>query len=369
MPLTRAKKIAFASAAAVLIAASLVALYFSLGSDGQTRAHLLQLVPSDATAVIFVDLDELRASPFLAKLYTWAPQLKEDSEYAQFVRDSGFSYERDLRRVALAISNHGSTTNLFAVADGIFDRKKIEAFFSRSGKSRQQGKWKVFQLNAAPNEEPFSFAFLGSGRIAVGDSENFLAALSSMQNGSSQSEWTARFERLAGSPFFAVIRQDSALQRAFTSAAPGGFRSPQLASLLAQLQWISVAGKPDGEQLRVVADGECLDPAAASQLRDFLQGILLLAQNGLHDPKLRQKMNPEERQAYLEIIRSADIQKIDRGEWKSVRLSVEITPAFLDLARLSTAVAPAEPTAPAPEKSAKTARPANGETATSGKKK
>src|SRR5882724_5168205 len=106
LSLTRSKKIVFLSAmAALLIAASLVALHFSSDSDGAARQHLLQLAPTDAAAVIFVDLDELRASPFLAKLYAWAPQPGEDSEYAQFVRDSGFSYERDLQRIALAISN------------------------------------------------------------------------------------------------------------------------------------------------------------------------------------------------------------------------------------------------------------------------
>ena len=149
------------------------------------------------------------------------------------------------------------------------------------------------------------------------------------------------------------------MQSALHAAAPGGLVSPQLATLLAQLQWISVAGKSDGEQLRVVADGECLASTTASQLRDFLQGVLLLAQNGLNDPKLRQKMNPEERQAYLEIMSSADIQKIDRGEWKSVRLTLEITPKFLDLARLASAGALAEKTPTPPETPGKNKVPAN----------
>src|SRR6266481_4225657 len=93
MSLTRSKKIVFLSViAAVLVAASLVALHFSSDSDGAARQHLLQLIPTDAVAVIFVDLDKLRASPFLAKLYAWAPKPGEDSEYAQFVLDSGFSY-------------------------------------------------------------------------------------------------------------------------------------------------------------------------------------------------------------------------------------------------------------------------------------
>jgi hypothetical protein len=97
-------------------------------------------------------------------------------------------------------------------------------------------------------------------------------------------------------------------------------------------------------------------------LRDFLQGILLLAQSGLNDPKLRQRMNPEERQAYLEMLRSADIQKLDRGEWKSVRLVLEITPMFLDVARLASAPTPAPTPAP-PGVSAKAALPANAKNA------
>jgi hypothetical protein len=356
MTLTRKKKIALVTAMAVLLLTGMfLALHFSGGSDGSERQHLLQLVPADPTAVIYVDLDELRASPFLAELYAWAPHPNEDSEYAQFVRDTGFSYDRDLQRVVVAISNHGSVTNIFAVADGKFDRKKIEAFFDRNGKSVQQGKWKVFRLNAKANEKPLLFAFLSNDRVAFGNFEDFSAGLSAAPSNPFRAEWNARFERLAGSPLFGVIRQDPAMQGALNAVAPGGFQSPQLSALLGQLQWISIAGKPDGDQLRVVADGECLAPQTASQLSDLLQGVLLLAQNGLNDPKLRQKMNPEEREAYLELLKSADVQKIDRGEWKSVRLVLEIAPKFLDIARVASTSVPADQTSAAPESSQKPA--------------
>jgi hypothetical protein len=350
MSLTPSRKIALISAAAVLFLAGVfLALHFSRDSDSSARHHLLQLVPADATAVIYVDADELHASPFLAELYAWAPYSIEDSEYAQFVHDTGFSYERDLKRVAVSISSHGTSTNIFAVADGKFDRKKIEAFFSRNGKSTQQGKWKVFRLNATANENPLLFTFLSNDRVAFANYEHFSAALSAAPSDTYHAEWNSRFERLAGSPVFAVIRQDPEMQNVLNTVAPSGFQSPQLSALLAQLQWISIAGKPDGDQLRVIADGESVAPSVTSQLNQFLQGVLLLAQNGLNDPKLRQTMKPEERQAYLELLKSADVQKIDRGEWKSVRVLLEITPKFLDITRLASTSTPTDQTSAAPK--------------------
>jgi len=349
MPLTRRKKIAFASAFAFLLATALVlARRFSQDSHASERQQLLGLIPTDSTAVIFLDLDQLRNSPFLAKLYSWAPPASEDSEYAQFVRDTGFSYERDLRKTVVAISSKGATTNLLAIADGQFDRKRIEAFLNRSGRSAQQGKWKVFHLNATARDKALSFMFLSDERIAVTDAENFPSTLAPASGEPGRAEWNTHFERLAGTPLFAVISQNPSIESVFHSAAPGGFRSPQLSLLLAQLRWVSIAGKPEGDQLRVVTEGECLSEPAAAQLRDFLEGILMLAQNGLNDPKLRQQMNPDERQAYLEILKSADVQKIDRGEWKSVRVVLEITPRFLDMARLTSIAAPAD-TSTAPQ--------------------
>jgi hypothetical protein len=135
-----------------------------------------------------------------------------------------------------------------------------------------------------------------------------------------------RFERLAGSPMFALFRQDAAIGAILNTQAPGGFRSPQLAQLLNQLLWISIAGKPEGNGFRVAAEGECPNELTMRQLADFLSGIALMAQGGLNDPKLRQQMDPSEREAYLQLLNSVEVTKLDRGTSKSVRMAMMITP-------------------------------------------
>jgi hypothetical protein len=72
--------------------------------------------------------------------------------------------------------------------------------------------------------------------------------------------------------------------------------------------------------------------------------LLVLAQAGLHDPKMRQQLPPEVREAYIEMLKSADVSQIDRGETKSVRLIFDVTQQFLEAARASLpAASPAAP--------------------------
>src|SRR5438034_112587 len=208
MPLSKRKKIALAVALAFLFVAGLVLVRrFSLDSDASERQQLLQLIPTESTAVLFLDLDQFRNSPFLAKLYSWAPLVGEDAEYAQFVRDTGFSYERDLKKLVVAISNHGTTTNLLAIADGKFDRKKIEAFLNNGGQPAQQGRWNVFHLSATSHDKPLSLSFLSDDRIAITDSENLPATLASATVDSGHAECNAHYKRLAGTTVFAVLCQ------------------------------------------------------------------------------------------------------------------------------------------------------------------
>jgi hypothetical protein len=157
-------------------------------------------------------------------------------------------------------------------------------------------------------------------------------------------EWHEHFLRMAGTPLFAVMRQDSQLLTELSQRTPGGYRSPQLATLLGQLQWISVGAKPDGDQLRVVADGETSNDMVVRQLNDMFSGLLILAQAGLDDPKSRKQLDPKLRDAYAGLLKSAEVQKLDRGTSKSVRLIFEITPALLESAKSATAADPPEKT-------------------------
>jgi len=314
------------------------------GSGSSSRNELLAQMPADTSVVLYIDLDALRQSPFLAELYKWAPQPKADADYAQFLQSTGFNYERDLNRVSIALVKHGQESTLLAVAEGRFDRKKIAAYASQTGTREARGGKEIFSVPMAGGTRRITFTFLRSDRIALTNDASLESTLSQPRADSDTQAWRERFRRLAGSPVFVVVRQDAGAAAALSAQAPGGLQSPQLSALLDQLQWITVAGKPEADHLRVVLEGEGGADAPTKQLSDVINGLLVLAQAGLHDQKLRQQLPPDVREAYLELLKSADVSQIDRGETKSVRLMFDLTPGFLEAARTIMPVVP-----PAPE--------------------
>jgi len=308
--------------------------------SGSAREEILSLMPADASTVLFLDFAELRHAPFIAQLYAWAPQLQADPEYAQFIRDTGFDYERDLDRIAIATEKRGQDSVLFAIADGKFDRQRVSSFALKDGTAQRTKGNEVFSVPASGTTKKISFAFLQNNRIALTNDSNLAIFLEVQKRPKDNAEWHTRFERLAGSPLFAVIKQDSALGSALAARAPGGLRSPQLSILLDQLQWITIAGKPDNDRLRIVAEGECLADATVRQLTDVINGVLILAEGGLNDVKTRQQLDPAMRGAYLDLLKSADVSKIDRGDSKSVRLVFDLTPGFLEAVRKAPPIPP-----------------------------
>jgi hypothetical protein len=308
--------------------------------SNSAREEALALMPTDASAILFADFDGLRQAPFVAKLYAWAPKPQSDADYAQFVKETGFDYERDLQRIAIAVEKRGQDSTLFAILDGKFDRQKISAYALKDGSVVKTRAREIFSVPVSGTAKKVSFAFLRNDRIAVTDDANLAVSLDAKKRTEDVADWRARFERLAGSPVFAVVRQDAAVGTALAGQAPSGLRSPQLSALLDQLQWITLAGKPENDRLRVVAEGECTAEATARQLVDLMNGVVILAQLGLNDAKTRQQLDPAAREAYLELLKSAEISKIDRGDTKSVRLVFDITPRFLEAARRAPPVMP-----------------------------
>jgi hypothetical protein len=310
------------------------------GQHGPGRGDLLAFMPTEASAVFFADFDELRRAPFIAQLYRWAPKPQADPDYSQFVKDTGFDYERDLDLLAVASVKHAQNSALFAIANGKFDRQKISAYAAKSGTVARTGGREIFIVPVTGSQKKISLTFLRNDQVALTNDADLGILLGPRKEDEDKRAWSTRFERLAGSPVIAVIRQDAAAGTALAAQAPSGLRSPQLSSLLDQLKWITLAGKPENDQLRVVAEGECTEDSTARQLVDLLNGVVILAQAGLNDAKTRQQLDPAAREAYLELLKNTDVSRIDRGETKSVRVVFEITPSFLDVASRPAQAAP-----------------------------
>jgi hypothetical protein len=348
----------------------------------------LQTVPAKASGLVYVDVAALRSSPFLNEIYRWAPHPDRDSDYKNFVQSTGFDYERDLDAVlifSLASSKPNSSESsatpkansskprpntapkanaaddatppqargLLAIAEGRWDANRIAAYARQNGTSQSVGGHEVVRVSLKDPVSTMYFAILGKGRLALSSDLGVLSdLLAGRLENPEQADWNARIRRVAGSPVFAVLRQDASAAEALAERAPGGFTSPQLSSLLEQLQWITVAAKPEAQQLQLVAEGETLSESTTLQLSDVLKGIVVLAETGLNDPKLRQQLDPALRAAYLELLQSADVTRLDRGQSKSIRLSLTITPKFLEAAKKAAPAlsSPTEPGAAAPAK-------------------
>ena len=326
----------------VLVAAFVLCILFffgyrhwSLHDSIANRAEVLSLLPPDTSAAGFLDLQQLRNSPFLAEVMLWAPRPAPESDYAQFIQSTGFDYERDLDRLAVALNRQSGTDSIFAVAEGRFDRKRIDAYAARFASLKTADGRTLFAVPINGSERKAYFTFLRDDRIAwTNDSSYFFQ---DPPHGDAQ-EWRDHFSRVAGTPLFVVLRQE-AVSAEVLAQAPGGFRSPQLAALLSQLQWITISGKPDGNILRVVIDGETVTETTARQLKELLSGLVVLAQMGLNDVKTRKQLDPDLRQGYLDLLQSADIQQVDRGTSKSVRVILDVTPKILQAPRKAASAA------------------------------
>lgn len=296
-------------------------------------ADLLEMMPADAGAVLFVNLAQLRAAPFIRQLYAWAPEPGPDEDYARFLKETNFDYERDLDRLAIAFEKAGQDSTFFAIADGRFDHQKISALAAQSGTVEKRKGNEILAIPESGGAKKIYLRFLSNDRIALTDRGDPSQTLGARKTSNDAAEWRARFERVRGAPLFAVIRQDAAPGTALFAQGPGGFRSPQLSSLLDRFEWITLAGKPELDRLRVVVEGESTSEDNVVRFADLLNGVLTLAVTGLNDRKTRQELDPSLRAAYLELLKSADVSKISRGDTKSVRLAFEITPEFLESAR------------------------------------
>jgi len=143
-------------------------------NDGQgEREKMLSLMPEDASTVAYVDLAQLRATPVLAALFRWAPKPTIEDDYGKFLQGTGFNYETDLDRVALAIRREPHEMPAFAVAEGRFDRKKIESYASQYSSLKTANGKTLFAIPLNGWNRKVFFTFLRSDQIEWANESSF----------------------------------------------------------------------------------------------------------------------------------------------------------------------------------------------------
>jgi hypothetical protein len=341
MPMSRRKLAILAIAVLVCAAASCAGVLIYRwhrpmeGADTGAAPEILNQLPGDAPIVAYMDVAALRrlpSSPLTAMLGLAGENPREDRDYQNFVRDTGFDYTRDLDRVAvafwpsnLATAEDDENNHTLAVADGRFDLGKIKAYALRTGKTvAEAGR----SLYAVPGHPPVALEFLTATRIALAsgpDAEHLLVRPNPTPGDRATHE---RIERVAGAPIFAVARTDNLPAHFYDN-----LRSmPQFQALARSIEALMLAGQPDGNLIHLTLDAECDSMADAVELSTAVDGLRLLGSIALADPKTRREMTRQQAALLSAVLNQAKLTHQER--W--VRLTLDLTPAMLDQTRAAT---------------------------------
>jgi hypothetical protein len=296
---------------------------------------ILAELPSGAPVIGYVDVSALRKlqnSPLAAVLGLASPGPQADREYAAFVRDTGFDYQRDLDHAGVTMwpAGFGTPNNVLgddrvvSIADGRFDQQKIRAYALRTGKAATSGTHEVLEV---PGNPPVSVEFLSSTRIALASGKNASALLAGIDTSGSAPRdpvLQSRIERVAGAPIFAVAR---------TSQLPASFyanfhNAPQLEGLIRSIQALTLAGQPDGDNLKINVDAESDSMKNAMQISFLLETGRMAGSMALSTPDAKRQMTREQLDFLNALLSDAKITHRD----KLVRLNLNITREMLTTA-------------------------------------
>jgi hypothetical protein len=315
---------------AVLAMAGAVLLYSGLRrgevADASSAPELLSEVPAGAPTLIYADLAAIRSSSFYRNRSDHSPLVVTDPDYAKFIQATGFDFEKDLDRVAIGLwpqSLEQEQKKTTVVAEGRFDRQKIHDYAMKNGKLDRQRGHDVFLFPGRDPNTWNSLVFLDDHRIAMTEGSNIASVLGSSGADSATDPAHERAAHVTGAALFLISRVPPITD----NFAAGGMQSAQLAGLVRSVQWVTLAARPEGENLRVSLEGECQTDTDARQLQSALETLRMFGRGALESPKTRQKMDPATLGVLETLLKTADVTETA----ERVRILVEITPDVLKL--------------------------------------
>jgi len=154
--------------AVLLVAAAIAAVVYLRSRRGPEAARLLP----ESDAVLFVNLRLMR----LAHVFGEAPPVSYDSDYEQFVKETGFQFERDLDQAAFAVHAPSGAVaggqgflaeaRYSEIFIGKFDAQRAAAYFRKLSSNTEDYRDAV--IYAIPHEgRTVRVAILGLDTVAV----------------------------------------------------------------------------------------------------------------------------------------------------------------------------------------------------------
>lgn len=169
----RRRKLSILIALLLLVAAVAVVAYLWR----RAAPEAVRLLPANADAVVYVDLQTIRR---VVTLFGQAPAVPHDPEYDNFIRQTGFEFERDLDQAAFAVhappltpggpSPAPEEVRSSEIFVGRFDSSRLAAFLS--GLAISSERYRNIEIYSIPNQgRTVRVAILGLTTVAVSNTQ------------------------------------------------------------------------------------------------------------------------------------------------------------------------------------------------------
>jgi hypothetical protein len=152
-----------ATAAALLLAALLAgAAGWWIRREKQKKSVLFNRLPAENLLLLYVDLENLRRAAALAPLVR--ERVDPDPDYAAFVKQTGFDYQRDLDAASVCYL----PDRVYLLARGRFDEAKLRRYaLSQGGTCAAGGLSRPCRMPASRPGRTISFYLISRGVLAL----------------------------------------------------------------------------------------------------------------------------------------------------------------------------------------------------------
>lgn len=300
----------------------------NVGAEGTLLPDLLSDLPPGAPALVYADLSEIRQSSFYKQRPDHGPITVPNRDYADFVRSTGFDFEKDLDRVGVASWPAGpgrAEQQVILVADGRFDRRKIRDYALHNGKTdRQQGR-EVFLF---PTDSPAhwnTLSFLNDREIAIVSGPSITPLLANPGDEAQRQTDPARehAKRVAGAAMFAIMKVPPIPE----GPASGGVGPSKLMELARSVQWLTLAARPEGNFMRVSLEGDCLSATDAHELAATLEVARMISSASLDKSSRQPNVDAATLDFYQGVLKNAEINTSE----ERVRVRLEVGPELFKI--------------------------------------